>query len=30
MAIKKGLGKGIDSLFDQNISSASKNSNQKK
>lgn len=30
MAIKKGLGKGIDSLFDQNISSDSKNSNQKK
>ena len=30
MAIKKGLGKGIDSLFDQNISSASKNSKQKK
>ena len=30
MAIKKGLGKGIDSLFDQNISSASKKSNQKK
>lgn len=30
MAIRKGLGKGIDSLFDQNISSASKNSNQKK
>ena len=30
MAIKKGLGKGIDSLFDHNISSASKNSKQKK